>query len=319
MSEQILLYRSGALGDTLLTLPALEELRRHFPGARLTLAAHPSYAAPLKDADRVDAILDASSVPFHLLHQNSTDGGDDLDRLLGDFDIAVLYTGSAEGGAVAHRLNSNFPGRWILSPPFPPDGKQIHVTDWMVHALNPLGIAPGRNTTAPLRPSKESRASARRLLQDMGLEKSPFLGIHPGGGGRAKWPPPEALARIVKDFCRKDPARPFLIPQPFLIRGPADEEACAAFLAHWGDALPTLETPRLEILAGALAESGACLGSDSGVTHLAALCGVPTLALFGPASNPDQWAPIGDRCEWTPWDQAQRGADNLKRLVFGKD
>lgn len=313
MATRILLYRSGAFGDTLLTLPALDTLRTRFPDARLTLAAHPAYAAPLKDACRVDAVLDANSVPFHLLHQDSSAGRDDLDRVLDGFDIAVLFTGSAEGGAVTHRFNSNFPGQWILSPPFPPDGKQIHVADWMVHSLKPLGTEPGRSSPVPLRPSQESRENAHRLLRGMGLEESPIFGIHPGGGGRTKWPPPDTIARIAKEYRRKNPAH------PFLIRGPADEEACEAFLGHLGEALPILETSRLEVLAGVFSGSSAYLGGDSGVTHLAALCGAPALALFGPASNPVQWGPIGDRCEWTPWDQAQKGWESLNRLSSGKE
>ncbi len=39
MNERILFYRLGALGDTLLTLPALDALRLRYPGAHITLAA----------------------------------------------------------------------------------------------------------------------------------------------------------------------------------------------------------------------------------------------------------------------------------------
>lgn len=69
MADRILLDRSGALGETLLTIPALDALRR-----RLPLSTRPAYAAPLKDAGRVDAVLDADSTPFHLLHQDFPGG-----------------------------------------------------------------------------------------------------------------------------------------------------------------------------------------------------------------------------------------------------
>lgn len=308
MSERILVYRLGALGDTLLTLTALDALRLRYPGAHITLAAHPGYAAPLKDAGRVDAVLDAGSVPFHLLHRTPPAGEDELDRLLARFSIAALFARDPEE-AVARRLDSNFPGKWLVSPPFPPEEEEVHTAGWLRRSLKPLGVSPSASATTPLQPSPDSREKARLLLRGMALDNSPIFGIHPGGGGRAKWPPPGTLARIAKDYCRKSPAR------PFLIRGPADGEACEAFLGHWGDTLPILETSRLEVLAGVLADMGAYLGGDSGVTHLAALCGAPVLALFGPASNPVRWGPVGERCKWILWDQAEKGAEFLGALA----
>ena len=47
-------------------------------------------------------------------------------------------------------------------------------------------------------------------------------------------------------------------------------------------------------LAAILAQAGVYVGNDSGVTHLAAATGAPTLALFGP-TDPAVWAPIGER------------------------
>ncbi|MEK6709889.1 MAG: glycosyltransferase family 9 protein, partial [Nitrospinota bacterium] len=63
MSGRLLLYRSGALGDTLLALPALDALRRRFPESRLILAARPAHGAPLLDAGRGAEIVDAGSPP----------------------------------------------------------------------------------------------------------------------------------------------------------------------------------------------------------------------------------------------------------------
>ena len=47
------------------------------------------------------------------------------------------------------------------------------------------------------------------------------------------------------------------------------------------------------MLAGVIQRSRVYLGNDSGVTHLAAAVGTPTLALFGPTS-PAVWAPRGE-------------------------
>jgi ADP-heptose:LPS heptosyltransferase len=50
----------------------------------------------------------------------------------------------------------------------------------------------------------------------------------------------------------------------------------------------------LRVLGALLARAALYVGNDSGVTHLAAAWGAPTLALFGP-TDPAQWAPLGPR------------------------
>ncbi len=50
----------------------------------------------------------------------------------------------------------------------------------------------------------------------------------------------------------------------------------------------------LHALATVLSRASLYVGNDSGVTHLAAALGVPTIALFGP-TDPRSWAPVGPR------------------------
>jgi ADP-heptose:LPS heptosyltransferase len=55
-----------------------------------------------------------------------------------------------------------------------------------------------------------------------------------------------------------------------------------------------LDGLRLEELAAILAGARLFVGNDSGITHLAALVGAPTVAIFGPF-DPAYWAPLGPR------------------------
>ncbi len=307
MASRVLLYRSGALGDTLLAVGALDALRRRYPEAAITLAARPAYAAPLLDAGRTDALLDAEGGPFRLLYETSPEE-DDLARLLRSFEATVFFTQDL-GGEAARRLASLGAGRHLLAPPFPPEGEKLHVAQWMVRALVPLGVDPEPSPPAPLIPSVKSRAEAATLLERLGLGEGAFLALHLGGGGRAKWAPPGAIARIARAHCARAAAR------PLLIQGPADEEACATFLKKWGEALPVARAPRAEVLAALLAQAAAFIGGDSGVSHLAALCGAPALTLLGPASAPGRWAPLGARAGWLPWDRAAEGAERLASLA----
>ncbi|HET8646880.1 MAG TPA: glycosyltransferase family 9 protein, partial [Vicinamibacteria bacterium] len=113
-----------------------------------------------------------------------------------------------------------------------------------------------------------------------------FLALHPGSGSPAKNWPPGRYASLAR---ARAGGRPWL-----LVEGPADAEAArslageaGAVRAHGLDA---------RVLGALLARAGLVVGNDSGVTHLAAACGAPTLALFGP-TDPLQWAPLGTRVE----------------------
>jgi ADP-heptose:LPS heptosyltransferase len=305
--DRFLLFRSGAIGDTLLTLPALDALRRRHPEAEIVLAAHPHYAAPLLDAGRVDAVRDAGSPPFHLLYQAPEPEPDALDQLLAGFAGGALFSRDPEG-SLAERLDGRVGGKWALASPFPPSGADMHIADWMRQNLGPLDIDAASIAPPALEPSAASREKAERLLSDLGLHQARMVGIHPGGGGRAKWPPPEVLGGIARDVCEEHGAT------PLLIQGPADQEAVAAFLAFWGSPLPILQTPELEVVMTALGQMAAYLGGDSGVSHLAALTRVPTLALVGPASHPPQWAPMGERTRWMDWHQPDVSEEALREL-----
>ena len=117
-----------------------------------------------------------------------------------------------------------------------------------------------------------------------GLGKPIF--IHVGSGGLRKIWPLSNWWTLLR-FLRK--AYPFPV---FLTLGPADERlrsfACAAETLGTF----TLERLSLPLLAAMLSQGQLFVGSDSGVSHLAALTGIPAVIIFGP-TDPNVWAPRG--------------------------
>jgi heptosyltransferase III len=80
----------------------------------------------------------------------------------------------------------------------------------------------------------------------------------------------------------------------FLVSGEADEAPTAEFLRTYRSSRLKVRSnlPILE-LARELAVAALFVGHDTGVTHLAAALGIPTVALFGP-TDPLIWRPLGD-------------------------
>jgi ADP-heptose:LPS heptosyltransferase len=125
--------------------------------------------------------------------------------------------------------------------------------------------------------------AASHLLATVGLAAPPLpdlwkggsdrLILHPGSGSNNKvWPHFEALASRL--------------PEAAVLLGPADTPL----------AVPNrcLKNLSLTQVAKALRECHAFVGNDSGITHLAAYCGAPVVALFGP-TDPAVWGPVGRR------------------------
>ena len=79
-----------------------------------------------------------------------------------------------------------------------------------------------------------------------------------------------------------------------LIEGPAERGTLGPLASL--DSAVVLREPDLRTLGTLLARAGLYVGNDSGITHLAAAWGAPTLALFGP-TDPAVWAPVGERSQ----------------------
>lgn len=197
----------------------------------------------------------------------------EVTRALAPFPAVVAYTRSA---ALLRSLGASG-ARVIAKAPLPPtDGP--HAARWLADAVGALGADPAL-VPAVLRATAEEEAGAREWLQRLGPR---FLAVHPGSGSPRKNWPAERYAALITALSAD---RSWL-----LIDGPADAEATAPL-----SRLPSVVVARklpVRVLGAVLARAGLYVGNDSGISHLAAAFGAPTLALFGP-TDPAQWSPVG--------------------------
>jgi ADP-heptose:LPS heptosyltransferase len=121
-----------------------------------------------------------------------------------------------------------------------------------------------------------------------GKGRKPPVLIHPGSGGRRKICPLEHWWGLL-DWLMKGLDRPVV-----MTLGPADDDLKDFALAVKERGAWVAEGLSLPVLVALLDRSSCYLGSDSGVSHLAAAVGVPSLAVFGP-TDPAVWGPVGPR------------------------
>jgi heptosyltransferase-2 len=122
---------------------------------------------------------------------------------------------------------------------------------------------------------------ARRALAEDGR---PVVAVAPGAVGPSKRWPAEAYAELARQLSAKG----FAV---WVVGGP-DETQVAAVIAHGGGPhVRDLTGPDLRDAILALAAADAAVSNDSGLLHVAAAIGTPTVGIFGPTS-PWHWAPL---------------------------
>jgi len=262
---KILILRGGALGDLLLTLPVLDEIRLNFPQAFIEVWGIRPQVDLLQAVDRVDRLDARDLAPMFVAEPIPPI----LRGRLREFDLAVSFLSDPDG-VVARNLTFAGVQRVIRGSPTMQPG--MHAVYQLASVLEPLGLA--------LRDPVPRLKIARDHIQ------KPLLGFHPGSGSQAKnWP----LGHWI-DFIEKIASR---FEGLLLIGGEVDDEVIRAFRLRWrGPPFESVVRRNLWDLARALARCTIFVGHDTGVAHLAAAVQTPTLALFGP-TNPDIWCPLG--------------------------
>lgn len=277
---RLLIARAGALGDLLLLRRAIHAVRR--AGHALSLLAPPPGAVlagtgPAEvgrhlpwDARDAATLMSGARVP---------DGP--FREALEACDFALAYTRSVD---LVHGLARLVPVTFGFDPT-PPDAAE-RAAVWLTRPVRAMGLDVSA-APPPLGSTSEAQVAAAAWHERL---PRGFLAIHPGSGSTAKnWPCErflelaDALAPGQAWLLALGPAETHL-----LARTPREPRAARA-LAH----AVALSNAPLGVLAAVLRHAGLYVGNDSGATHLAAACGVPTLALFGP-TDPRVWAPEGD-------------------------
>ena len=282
MPERIVVRAPNWLGDTVLSLPALRDLRRNFPAARLEVLARPAVAEIYEAVGEVDAVRETRGP---LADAAALEGG--------AFDLGVLFPNSF--GTALQLFRAGVPERWGYSTegraalltrrcPVPHEVRGESEVYYYRAMLAGLGLHVTAAPDATLAPRPAWRERASSLLGGDG----PWLGINPGASfGTAKRWLPERYAAVADRLARRYGLRPVVV-------GGAAERPVAEALAAAMRTKPTVlcgETSVGELL-GVLGELRLLLTNDSGPMHLAAAVGTPVVAIFGP-TDPGRTAPSG--------------------------
>jgi len=284
--ERILLIRTGGLGDTLLMWPAVAAVRRRFPRVRIDLMGHRERCQLLAVPRGADLALDVEGSGLHVLFEISAAPPDSVRARFGSYDAVVAFAAPGDY-ALAENLSACGVEEVHAFLPFPSAGENVHVAEHAKRSLIGVDLAaPGEDPL--LEVSAKEREDGAQALLSLDLWKKKLALLAPGSGSEKKNWAPGRFAELALRFSDKG-------FNPLLLQGPADSSAVAAVLECAGaEGLPVLVDESPATLKGVLAHAQLFVGNDAGPTHLAALMGLPTVAVFGP-SDPVRWSPIGPK------------------------
>jgi heptosyltransferase-2 len=282
-APRILVVELWNIGDVVLTIPFLAQLRSMFPRAQITLLARPHARMILDGTGLVDEFVSDPSPADNWLSLNPlAQGWRDLWRLRNElsarnFDLAfqsrlhlrehVILAMSGARRRIGYAFGK---GDSLLTDALPAGDSHLHKAEAWLRLLDVVG-GPAETASCRLHVSEAERVWASRFLEERGVGRGDVvIGIHPGASLPEKRWPIDRFAEIASDLAARPGVRVVALVDP----------------AGYGDSLGaidgviTAQVGLRELMA--LIERCALLAcNDSGPMHLAGALGVPTVAVFG--------------------------------------
>lgn len=283
--KRILIIRGGAIGDFILTLPAMKILRDAYPNAAIEILGY-KHIAELANkrfyADRVRSIEYAALASFFA---RGADLPSDLADYLASFELIITYLYDPD---LIFETNLRRSGVKNIVPGPAKIAEHTHASRQLAEPLTHLGLKLG-DLRARLYPLPDDTRAAQEFLNEL---PRPIVAIHPGSGSERKNWPLENWLELGNELLRLNSGFRSMI----VVSGEADEKQAQRLKANWNNSRVRFATNLpLPALAAILAET-TFIGHDSGISHLAAAANATCVLLFGP-TDPDVWAPVGENVQ----------------------
>ena len=267
-SRNLLIIHQGALGDFVLTFPAILKLKKKF--SRIDALCQGKLGNMAVSLNIIDKFFPLEAARFASLYSDSVDPR--VKSILNLYHKIIVFSNSEK---LEHTINEITGNKAVRIVPRPDINQKIHVTEYTASSLVKFNLLEKTDYDSILLPSLNT--DRRDSLFD-----SKKIILHPGSGSIKKnW--------HVSNFVKICDRLKLCCMKPEFVTGTAEHFLLKDISKH-GNQIHMISD--LTELAFMLKKAGGFIGNDSGVTHLAAFLGLPTIAVFGP-SDPDRWKPSG--------------------------
>jgi heptosyltransferase-2 len=287
IKSRILVIRGGAIGDFILTLPAIAALRRQFPQAHLEVLGYPHIAQLAVAgglADRVQPI-EARSLAGFFARGGTLEP--DLMDYFSEFDLVISYLYDPDE-IFKTNVGRCLVKQFIVGPHRPDEVDRIHATKVYLKPLERLAIFDADPVPRLVLNWQNSSGRADLPVSLDAQQRVPTIALHPGSGSEKKNWPEAKWAGLIQQIIAT--TRWNLL----LVGGEAEGERLRRLAAVLPPARCSIaQGLPLAELAQRIQSGAAFVGHDSGITHLAAAVGLPCVVLWADTLE-EVWRPQGE-------------------------
>lgn len=297
---KILVRGTNWIGDAVMSVPAIRELRRIFPDAHITLHTRSWADGLFRDVDFIDELVTFDKARWKIkdVYDNSQFLKDD------GFDLAVLFPNSFESALTSFLskiprrfgYNKDVRGLLLTDPIAVPEWKdRRHEVFYYLNLVSEIERRIlGRDTVSSAYPdislqiSADRRTEAARTLIENGTDRTrPTVAIGAGStNSRAKRWPAERFAEL------SDRLQAELDVNVVLLGSKDEADVAQKVVDHSnGDLVNMVGKTGLDAVVAILSEVDLMISNDMGLAHVAAAVGTNTIAIFGP-TNPETTRPF---------------------------
>lgn len=295
--QNILVIDLGQLGDVVLSLPALKAVHEAFPDSSISVIVAKSNAE----------IVRLSGLPFEVievdrvgLRRGNKIGSSvkiikfALDIRRRRFDLVIDlhslpetnilgFVSGAKSRLFANRESRSIDRLSNFRPKPPREDKSLHITDYYLGTLRPLGIE-GNGGDIRLRPRPADLEHVLEIFRKRRIDDRSVVGIVPGAGHPSRRWPLESFARLAV-MLRQDLGVPCL----FFI-GPEEEPDIEHRIERLAPGSATIRGLTMGQLVAGLSKVSVIAANDSGPAHIAAAAGTP-IVLVQNSDSPARFLP----------------------------
>jgi heptosyltransferase-2 len=279
--DNVLILQTSFLGDTVLTLPLICEVRRRFPVKKLTLLCQPVSRELLLDHPAIDEIITDDK-------KNSDRGWRGVYRTAArikerSFTLALTPHKSLRSAlilylaAIPHRVGFRQSRGWFFYQQRPERNPELHDVERNLSVLQAFGLRPEQCQRAiDLPVSSEIQKRVDEKLLKLGvLENDLIIGVSPGSVWPTKRWSAAGFAALIQMLQQRFACR-------VLLFGGADDSAVVEDVQRrcGGAAASLVGLIGLRELAAAINRCRIFITNDSAPMHIAVARRVPTVAVF---------------------------------------
>ena len=299
--QNILIINFGQIGDVILSLPAFRAVRERFPAARITAMIGKSGAEIVEVSGFADDTIIVDRV--RLRDGKKANSVQEILRIVKDarrqkFDFVVdlhsLYETNLFGfvSGAKCRLYGNRESRSLdflanFKPRPPRENKRLHLTDYYLEILKPLGIENAARFVE-IKPRVEDLQKIETLFGEQLAKKT--LGLFPGAGNASRRWNLEKFAETARQFSADGAI------QTIVFLGPEEENLRAAIEEKFPAATRIIDKLSLLEFVAALSKTDVLISNDTGAAHLGAIAGA-AIVLVMDKRAPLTYLPLAEKIQ----------------------